>query len=701
MGAQGGSLAFGLAGAALGFVTFGAGFAVSAGFLGGVLLYSATLGNKQGSKPQALSGLINFTTNAEGAPIPVIFGRQLTSGYQMYYNDFQSQSRSVGGGSGGLAGGAKGGAVTYTVDIAILLCFGTISKVNDILINKDSIWGSGPLSYSDGDPTTISTSKGNFKFYWGIDDQPYSSYFQAINTADFPTATNPPRFNWYSYYITDNFDLGSNPSYPQVLFDLTRYPDTSLAVDPNIGDDANPACVAWEIITNPIWGCSIPEGYLDAEAFKIVGEQLKDEGLGISFTLDSNKTATSVLQDIMSWTNMFFFINTSGELSVSLLRENTEITSDNYIVIDDKHLLPGSLEVSSSSVSSLINQVKAQWTNKDKNFIAQTVVVNNPASQQSYGLRFQNVNLSGLTSAENANKQANRLLIGRSLPLRQAQFECNKYTTRPWVGRYILLCPGSWNSSDYMLMFITQVEETEIGSGTVKVTAVEDRLSFMASVAYGPASEVVASQSRAVDCCDQYRLYELPVGINTDDYQVIAVAGQKPNRSATGFTLWAKQSTSANLRKVTQKFQYVPAGTLVTALDSELSLVQLDLATVDIHLDGYNDTLVETVTDSEYVADTQLMLVGEELISVKSVTSLGSNNYRLTGLRRVVKGSTGDAHAIGDQIYFIRSLLQPANFITSTEIEPGSEWTYMITPFNNVSEVGISDCSTKTFTFSG
>lgn len=697
MGAAGGSLAFGLAGAALGFVTFGAGFAVSAGFLGGVLLYSATLGNKQGSKANAVKDLLNFTTNSEGAPIPVIFGRQVVSGYQMHYNDFRSETRSVGGGSG--LGAPKSELTTYSVDIAVLLGFGPISKVNQILIGKDAIWSSGPLSFVNGDPTTITTSKGNFTFYWGVDNQDYSPYFQAVNAVDFPTAPVPPRFNNYSYYVADNFDLSTSPQYPQVLFDITRYPTTSLAVDPDIGDDANPACVVWEILTNPIWGCSIPEAYLDSEAFKMVGEQLQDEGMGISFTLDQNDTAMSVLLDIVTWTNMFFFVNTQGQFSVILLRENQEFTSDNYIEINDKHILPGSLSVTSQSTASLANQLKCQWTNKSKSFIAQNIIVNNAASQQAYGVKFQNVNLSALTSDANATKQANRLLIQRSLPLRQAQFECNKYTTRPWVGRYIMLKPGSWASSDAILMLVTEVEETDLKTGTVKVTAVEDRLSYMTAVNFGPASEISDSSDRSLDCLDSYRLYELPTGLNTADYQVIAVVGQSPNATTTGFTLWAKQASSANLRNLAQRFTYVPAGELVTPLSSVTVLTELPSDSITITLDGYNDSRVETVTDSEWLANFQLLLVGEELISIKQVNNLGGGQYELTGLRRVVYNSVGSAHSAGAPIYFIRSLLNENNFITSQEFTGGSSWEYVVTPFSNVSEVSISDCDTQSFTF--
>lgn len=702
MGSQLGSLAFGIAGAALGFFTFGTSFAISAGFLGGVLLYAAVLGNKQGDKASAIKDILNFPTSAEGSPVPVIFGRQKISSFCIGMSDFKSQTRSVGGGSG--LGQPKSELTTYTFDVAMLACFGPIDRVNDVLVSKDTIWGHGPLNFSDGEPTIISTQKGNMAFYWGVDNQEYSDYMIHLNAISFPTANYPPRYNWYCYYTFDNFDLNTTPQYPAVMLDITRFPKTSIATDPNVGtDDANPALSAFEILTNPVWGCSLPEGYIDVEAFKMVAEQLKDEGLGISFTLDSTQTAISVLSDIANATNMFFFINTEGQISVVLRRENQVFTEDNYIVIDDRHILPGSLQVSSPSISGLSNQLKIQWTNIAKSFIANTVVLNNAASQQAYGLRFENVNLSMLTTADNAAKQGNRILIQKSLPLRQAQFECNKYTTRPWVGRYILLSPGSWAESDSILMFITQVEETELQNGTVKVTAVEDRLSFMTSVSFGGTSSVVSSGDvNPLHCITRYRLYELPVGLNTADLQVVAVAGQDPNSATSGYVVWAKPALSANLKSIAQRFTYVPAGTLGDDIFDTFTQLPLEqpFAECVVVLDGYNDDRVESVTESEWRADYQLMLVHDELISIRTWQHLGDNRYKITGMRRNVLGSIGRDHGAGTDVYFIRSIINTNNFITSQEFAAGSSWEYLILPTSNVASLSIADCATKTFTFS-
>ena len=702
MGAAGGSLAAGLGGALLGFVTFGVGLPVSVGFLAGTLLYSAIAGSKQGSKGEAVRDLLNFTTAAEGAPIAVTFGTQLISGFQMHYRDFRSESRNIGGGSG--FGQPKADITTYSVDIAVLLGFGPMSVLRNIYIDKDSIWSGGPIGFTSGEPTTLSTNRGNITFFWGVDEQSFSSYFQAVNSQDFPTASTPPRFNYYSYYVADDFDLNSNPQYPQVVFETTRYPNTpTLPIQPNIGPyDANPACVVWEILSNPIWGCNIPESYLDANAFKAVGEQLQAENFGISFSIDSNSTALSVIQDIQTWTNMFLFTNTSGQISVMLLRENQEFTEDNYILIDDRHLLPGSLTVTNPSVSNLTNQIKAQWTNREKNYIAQHVVLNNAASQQSYGVRFENINLSALTNAENAIAQANRILVSKALPVKTAQFEVNKYTTRPWVGRYIKLQPGSWSDSDAIIMLITQVEETNLASGTVRVSAIEDRLSYMTGTSFGPASEIVDSSSTNVTAClSRFRIYELPTGLNTDDYQVIAVCGQAPNSTARGFHVWAKPAASANLRLIAERYTYVPAGELLQSLSNLGYGYENESANVTVQLDGYNDNRLENVTSSEWHSDFQLMLVGNELISIKNVTSLGSNQYVLTGHRRAVLGSESQSHAIGDEVYFIRPLLNGQNYITSQEFSAGSSWQYTVTPFSNSGEASIESCDLKSFTFSG
>jgi hypothetical protein len=692
-------LGAGLTGAAIGFY-YGGPLGAQAGYLGGVMIAAALLGAEAGKEFNPASDLSGFTSNREGTPIPILFGRGRLSGLQMHYKNFRS-SQSGGGGGSGLGSQGSGSTVSYNVDAALLFCWGPVSKLIDVTNRSESIWGGGPIERTDGAATSITTDLGTFSFAWGIDGQGYSPYIQSLDA-------NPPRFNRYCFGTIEDANLGSSPNWPSSLaFELARYPLTSLTGDSNIGDDANPAHVVFEILTNPIWGLRIPPAYINAESFQDAADQFAAESFGISFVIAAAQPAISVLQDIATWTNSYLFIDTDGRIAMALIRENQNLTDDDFIAIDDSHIIDGTLRVGRASGAGIINQLAVQWTDPSAEWSTQAFPVQNEVSVDLYGPKFDTANLSAITVKSTAVKQANRILYQRSAIQRSATFDCNQRSTRIWVGRRIRLAPGSWGSDESLDLIVTSVVEKEPESGVVTVTALEDVLAEVPSVDFGVPDDANDVDRSALECLTRYAIFELPTSLKVyggSSIEMIVAAGQSPNSVSDSFRVYARRNLTGSYQLIGTRSVYVPAGVLDTSLSPVAMPTENASETISITLDEYNDTLLDSVTTGEWQADTTLMLVGEELISIRDVTANGSGSYTLTGVRRGVQGSAlSVGHSIGSPVYFVRSLINQDNVFTSGEFVEGDTWGVQVVPrrADTGEVVSVADCVETEFTFGG
>ncbi len=692
-------LGTGIAGAAIG-AFYGGPTGAQVGYLGGVLIASALLGKEAGDAFNPANDLSGFTSNREGTPIPILFGRGRLSGLQMHYQNFRSYQSGGGGGSG--LGGQGGGETTnYAVDAAMLFCWGPVTKLVDITNRNESIWNGGPIERTDGAPTSVTTDFGTFSFFWGIDGQTYSSYFQTLDA-------NPPRFNRYTFATVTDANLGTSPNWPSSLaFELVRMPLTSLTGDSYINDDANPAHIIYEILTNPIWGLRIPPAYINADSFQDAADQFAAENFGLSFVISAAQPAISALQDIATWTNCYLFSDVDGRIAIALIRENQNLTDDDYITINDTDIIDGTLRVNRSSGAGIVNQLAVQWTDADNEYATQAFPLQNETSVDLYGPKFDTLNLSAITNKSAAVKQGNRILYQRSGLQRSATFDCSQRRTRVWVGRRIRLAPGSWGSDEALDLIVTAVDEKQPESGIVTVTAIEDVLADVPSVDFGVPDDSDDVDSSALDCLTRYAVFELPTGLKVfggSSIEIIVAAGQAPNSVSNSFRVYARRNLTGNYQLIGTRSVYVPAGTLQTALASTASPTENASETIDVTLDGFNDSLLDSVTTGEWQSDTTLMLVGEELISVRDVTANGSNSYTLTGVRRGVQGSALNvAHSIGADVYFVRALINQDNVFASGEFVEGDTWgVQAVARRTDTGEVvSVADCTELEFTFGG
>lgn len=691
-----------------GYTAAGLGGAI--GFLGGTLAGSAIIGKNTGSKQRALASTFQIPVVTEGIPIPIVYGTQRLSGFVATYSNFKSKTvehhEDVGGtGLGGTT--VTSSEIRYYLDYQYVFCFGPVKSIKNIDVNKKDIF-TGPLGNgSSSDPVSLTTDLGQIEWYWGFDDQPLSSDLVDILLS---VGTSTPRSRRICYFVAKKFHLNNSPNLPPITATVSRFPpapstdgDWFLLHEQQIGTgDANPAMMILDLLTDKYYGLRIPQDYINLDSFKDAAYQFSNEKFGLSMTIDRSQPLASILEDIKVWTNSFLSIDPNGKIYMQVNRENTPITSNDVVFIDDNAILPGTLNVQSGSWSDVTNVLKIEFTDATVDYTTRSVQLYNSGNLQATGIKkVDTVNLAGITDKQQAVKQGNRLLYQRGFPLAKASFEINRTTARLHTGRRIWLRPSTWRAEDYLVMHVTQIEESEPSSDRIKVSAVEDSLYHVASVDFGSPDDVFIEALRELQPLRFVRAYQLPVGsLNpSGETRILIPAGQYPNEVSGGFWVYGRLTGSEDdYELLGQRTRYVPAGQLLSDIPGDGADVDATF-TFDIQLDGINDSQVSIVSSSSWSHNKQVMLVGNEIISVKKVEpfseAMWDNTYHVTGVRRGVLGSIKEAHygAIvdpygeycshtdGEEVFFIRQIEK--DYFTSSSIEPGNTYDVKVTPFDS------------------
>src|SRR5580692_3683215 len=206
------------------------------------------MGNVFGSQPKVIPEFtgLQVNTSVQVLPIPIIYGSPRVSINLIYYNGFNAQKVSVGGGKGILSGGKGQEEINYYATIIMAVGEGPISTLK-IIYQDQNVWT--PLTYPtngalffDGDPVQAPWSYVEENWPGDARSYPWTSYYAFAN-AQIDASATVPQIN----LVLEGFFTGSSPlNYSTVSITTGQY-------DPNgnpvsfIGDillgnaDADPA----------------------------------------------------------------------------------------------------------------------------------------------------------------------------------------------------------------------------------------------------------------------------------------------------------------------------------------------------------------------------------------------------------------------------------------------------------------------------
>jgi hypothetical protein len=192
------------------------------------------LSRASNAKQQKAVGALQFQTSQHGGVIPLVYGTTRVSPNLIDYDDFKATPSARQGGSGKGGGGGKGGGQQYQYSASVImgLCQGPVAGIATVWWDKNV----GTLSSLPG------------AVYLGNDGQAADPYWE----------TNHPNkalgYSGTATVVANNFAMGNTATLPNFPFEVQGL----LSLSGTNGQDANPAAIISDFLTNSRYGAGFP-----------------------------------------------------------------------------------------------------------------------------------------------------------------------------------------------------------------------------------------------------------------------------------------------------------------------------------------------------------------------------------------------------------------------------------------------------------
>lgn len=182
---------------------------------------------------------IQVQTSAYGIVIPVVFGKNRLPAQLLYFTDFTAIPHTTTTTSGGKGGGVKqvNTTFTYTGCVMMAVSAGPITSWGRMWADKDV--------YSAAQWTSYTRANG--------------AYGQAVwtfLTTNHPTEADP--YSGVSYIAKSKYDMGESGTLKNHSFEIVGF----NPVNAGVNDNASPADIIKEMLTNQFEGINFPSAYL-------------------------------------------------------------------------------------------------------------------------------------------------------------------------------------------------------------------------------------------------------------------------------------------------------------------------------------------------------------------------------------------------------------------------------------------------------
>lgn len=391
------------------------------------------------AKPAGL-GEFTFPTATAGRPIPVIWGTaKLLSPNVIWYGNlftvpiidiirykknFKSRKKRVVVGH------------RYFIDMHMALCHGPIDSLGTVFVqDRAAFAGAGSVNLPDffggKDKGGGLGGGGTVNLLVGNDTDPVSPVIDT-NIGLPPT----PGFRRIANVFLNNFEIGNDQFVDPFNFTVVRIPtglgSTTPIITNNFGnDDANPAEVIFELLTEHTWGAGLSPALIDLTNFKDVADKLAAEDFGISLIWDSKKTIEDMILDILRQIDAVLFNDiVTGLFTLTLIRDDLDIPS--LPVLDQDNI--SSLEsYSRGALDETVNEVKVVYTGEA--FASKTAQAHELANfnMQGEDVISSTFQYPGINDSFRAADVAFRELRSLSFPLARIKLKANResFSLRP------------------------------------------------------------------------------------------------------------------------------------------------------------------------------------------------------------------------------------------------------------------------------
>lgn len=180
--------------------------------------------------------------------------------------------------------------------------------------------------YRAGDTLSITIpGYGVLNHYWGTETQPADNYLQV-------SGTNHPPMHGVCYSSLEQFFIGLNQTNIQnAEVVLSRCPNPAWlnqpGVENNIQDEANPACVFYDLLTHPRASFRLTDIDFNLQLLAAAATQLYNEGFGVSVLLTRFDAAQTTITQLCETIDAIPALDANKKLYLQLIRAPVDYTT--------------------------------------------------------------------------------------------------------------------------------------------------------------------------------------------------------------------------------------------------------------------------------------------------------------------------------------------------------------------------------------
>lgn len=310
---------------------------------------------------------------------------------------------------------------------------------------------------------------GTLRFYCGTQSQTENAYLATL------VNDTVPAYKGFVHAILEGMYLGTSEYIKTISYIVSRYPNTLGVEDGKhiIGEDANPMCFIYEIITNPVYALGLQASDVDQVAFRAAAETLHAEGYGMSILYNGGSTAQDIVSDVLRHVDGVVFSDVStGLLTVRLARGGYD--KESLPLLTESDFLAG-IDFIRPSWSETKNVIRGTYVNRAADYTVE------PISQQDLGnlvqrngeIALEEIDFTGFSTYGPCALAVARSLKTLSYPLSKI--------SGPLDGRWRKLRPADvfrlrWENLgiDDVVYRVIRIRYGGLESNQIEIEAVED-----------------------------------------------------------------------------------------------------------------------------------------------------------------------------------------------------------------------------------
>lgn len=605
------------------------------------------------ARPSAL-GEFQFPTAEEGRVIPVGFGTFKVAGPNVtWYGDLKTVPIKV---RSGLFSKTTIG-YEYWIGMQLSLCHGPVEFVgltagqapDDITVpytimeqtaDYVRILLDSPELF--GGEKREGGLRGEVKLYLGTQNQGSDSYLSA------KLGITAPEYHGLCYAVFKQVYVGTS-NYPKPINFILRRRPSNLGLGAGvtqIGGNANPVEMIYDLMTDPNWGLGRASSRFDLTSWQTVATTLASEGMGMSMLLDREDEAQNLLEDIQRHIDGVTYTDPqTGLWTIALARADYDPEAILELTKDDLVQPP---DISRGSWEETWNEVKVRYTDPTT-FKVRTAQAQDSANQQVRGNTFgQTMDFLGFTNATLAQSIAMRELKAHSYPFAKGTFHA---TRKAWPLRVGSVFKVSWEPTGIasLVFRVLGIDYGELERGIIKIDAVEDAFA-VAYAAFDPPEDTAwvdpldPPEPPAAQILQESPFEWLPAPIAQERILVGAV---RADWSSRGYEIHADEGPGYYQSNTSERF--CPSGILTA--DYLRTTSALDATGFTLQNEKDLDVLVGTDAAGRVRGDCLLLFEDTgEICAFQTVTDNGDGTFTFANIVRGVFDTFPADHPEPDSI---------------------------------------------------